>query len=141
MKKILYHTAKILLLLTFLISLTPGYAQAPEKMSYQAVVRDKSNKLLINQPVGAKMSIIQGSEEGKTVYAEIFNPNPQTNVNGLLTLEIGNGNPVLGTFTDIEWSKGPYFIRTEIDPEGAATILLQALASCSAFLMHTMPKR
>ena len=120
MKTTLYQTAKTLLLFTFLINLTSGYAQAPEKMSYQAVVRDKDNKLLNNQPVGAKMSIIQGSDNGKTVYSEIFNPNPETNANGLLTLEIGGGDPVSGTFAGIEWSKGPYFIRTEIDPTGGS---------------------
>jgi hypothetical protein len=85
-------------------------AQSPQKMSYQAVVRNEVNSLVIKRPVGVKMSIVQSSENGNTVYSEIFNPNPETNSNGLITLEIGGGVAVSGTFTEIDWSKGPYFI-------------------------------
>ncbi len=118
MKTILYPTAKTLLLLTFLIYLTPGYAQAPEKMSYQAVIRNASNTLVTNQPIGMRVSILYGSPSGKEVYKEIHNPNPITNINGLVTLEIGTGIPVRGTFASIEWSAGPYFIKIETDPAG-----------------------
>jgi hypothetical protein len=65
------------------------WAQSPQKMSYQAVVRDKGNSLVINRPVGVKMSIVQGSGNGNTVYSELFNPNPETNANGLLPLKLG----------------------------------------------------
>jgi len=42
-----------------------------------------------------------------------------TNANGLLTVEIGSGNPVLGTsFSSIYWASGPFFLNTEIDPNG-----------------------
>ena len=45
-------------------------AQAPEKMSYQAVVRDASDNLVTNQAVGMQISILQGSETGTAVYTE-----------------------------------------------------------------------
>jgi hypothetical protein len=109
------YTFLVLLSLTVIV-----WAQSPQKMSYQAVVRDEGNSLVINKPVGAKMSIVQGSDNGNIVYSEIFNPNRETNANGLLTLEIGGGIPVSGTFSEIDWSKGPYFIRTEIDPSGGS---------------------
>jgi hypothetical protein len=41
-----------------------------------------------------------------------------TNNNGLATLEIGNGSVLEGTFVSIDWSQGPYFIKTETDPTG-----------------------
>ena len=118
MKTILYHTVKTLLLLTFFINLTSGYAQAPEKMSYQAVIRNTSNALLPNQPIGMRVSILQGSETGTEIYKEIYNPNPITNSNGLITVEVGTGVPLKGTFASIDWSNGPYFIKTETDPVG-----------------------
>jgi hypothetical protein len=35
-----------------------------------------------------------------------------------VTLEIGGGIPLFGSFQNIDWSNGPYFIRTETDPLG-----------------------
>ena len=92
------------------------FAQAPEKMSYQAVVRDGSNELVINQTVGMQISILQGTVSGTSVYTET--QTPITNSNGLVSLEIGSGTSVSGTFSAIDWSAGPYFIKTETDPNG-----------------------
>ena len=104
------------LLSSFLITLTL-FAQAPEKMSYQAVVRDANNALIINQAVGMRIQILQGSVSGTTVYEET--QTPTSNDNGLVTLEIGTGTIVSGMFGTIDWSTGPYFIKTETDPTGA----------------------
>ena len=93
-------------------------AQSPQKMSYQAVVRNASGALVTDQAVGMKISILQGSPTGKLIYQETYKPNPQTNENGLLTLEIGDGIPLAGTFATINWLKGPYYLMTETDPSG-----------------------
>lgn len=92
------------------------FAQSPEKMSYQAVVRNSGGVLLVNQNVGIRVQILQGSEFGAAVFVERHTT--ATNVNGLVTLEIGGGTPVLGTLAGINWSAGPYFLKTEIDPAG-----------------------
>ena len=91
-------------------------AQAPEKMSYQAVVRNPANILITNQFVGMRISILQGSAAGTAVYVEIHNT--ATNTNGLVSLEIGGGMALTGTFAGINWAGGPYFIKTETDPTG-----------------------
>lgn len=109
---------RIITIFAALLLTASVWAQSPEKMSYQAVVRDLSNNLVTNQPVGIRISILQDSINGTIVYAEIFNPNPSTNANGLVTVEIGGGVPLSGTFVSINWSNGPYFIKTEIDPTG-----------------------
>jgi hypothetical protein len=41
-----------------------GLSQAPEKMSYQAIVRNGSGQLLINQGIAIKVSLLQGSPAG-----------------------------------------------------------------------------
>ena len=83
-----------------------SWAQAPQKMSYQAVVRDAANALIINQEVGIKISLLQGSVSGDAVYVET--QAPTTNDNGLFSIEIGAGALVSGSMTTIDWSKGPY---------------------------------
>ena len=92
------------------------FSQVPQKMSYQAVIRNDSGALITSALVGMKISILQGSATGTPVYEETQTPN--TNANGLVSLEIGNGTVVTGTFSKIEWGKGPYFIKTETDPTG-----------------------
>jgi hypothetical protein len=95
------------------------WAQSPAKISYQAVVRDASNGLVASQSVGMQISILQGSASGTVVYSESHAPS--TNINGLVSIEIGGGSVVSGTFSTIDWSDGPYFIKTETDPTGGTS--------------------
>jgi len=91
-------------------------AQAPQKMSYQAVVRNAANQLVINGAVGMEVTILQGTINGTPVYSETHATT--TNANGLVSLEIGTGVVQSGSFSTISWGNGPYFIQTEIDPTG-----------------------
>jgi hypothetical protein len=93
------------------------FAQSPQKMSYQAVIRDATNHLVTTQ-VGMQISILQGSESGTPVYVETQTPTP--NINGLVTIEIGTGTTT-DDFSAINWANGPYFIKTETDPLGGTT--------------------
>jgi Tfp pilus assembly protein PilP len=95
------------------------FAQAPEKMSYQAVIRDVAGNLVTNQSVGMQISILQTTASGTAVYVET--QTPTTNINGLVSTEIGNGAVITGTFSAIDWSIGTYFIKTETDPTGGST--------------------
>ena len=93
-------------------------AQAPEKFTYQAVVRNASNSLIANAQVGVRVSILQGSANGSAVYVET--QTATTNANGLMTLSIGGGSVQQGTFASIDWSNGPFFLKTETDPNGGS---------------------
>ena len=90
-----------------------SFAQAPEKMSYQAVIRGANNALVTNEQVGIQISILQGIT---AVYEET--QTPTSNTNGLVSLEIGTGTVTSGSFTAIDWSADTYFIKTETDPTG-----------------------
>ncbi len=94
-------------------------AQSPHKMSYQAVVRNSAFALVVNAPIGMKVSILQGSATGTVVYAET--QTPTTNANGLATIEIGGGTVISGNIATINWAAGPYFIKTETDPAGGSS--------------------
>jgi hypothetical protein len=114
-------TALITIASVFLPQLSS--AQAPEKMSYQAVVRNSTDQLVVNTQVGMKISIqkyVLGIPPSyQNVYIETHTPT--TNENGLVSLKIGDGTVVGGVFTDIDWSNGEYFIKTETDPTGGTS--------------------
>ena len=95
------------------------FAQSPERMSYQAVVRDASQKLVANQSVGLQISILLNSVSGTPQYVERHSVS--TNVNGLLSVEIGAGSVQSGSMSNIDWSTGTYFLKTEIDPSGGTS--------------------
>jgi len=88
------------------------FAQSPEKMSYQAVIRNSSNALVTSTIIRMQISILQGSPTGTLVYLET--QTPMTNANGLVSIEIGGGTG----FDTINWSNNFYFIKTETDPTG-----------------------
>jgi len=107
---------KLFTFLTAVLLTASVFAQSPEKMSYQAVIRNSSNVLVTNTSIGMQISILQGTASGTAVYVET--QNPTTNANGLVSIEIGGGTVVSGTFASIDWSAGPYFIETKTDPSG-----------------------
>jgi hypothetical protein len=114
MKELAAVRIKFLLLAGILISKQMA-AQSPEKMSYQAIIRDAGTNLVINKPVGMRISILQGSASGSPVYVETHTIT--TNSNGLVSFEIGTGTS-LDDFSAINWSAGSYFLKTEADPDG-----------------------
>jgi hypothetical protein len=105
------------LLLLFLLATVSILAQTPEKMSYQVVLRDASNTLLTNQQVGIQISILQTTNTGSAVYTET--QTATTNINGLVSLEIGSGTSS-DDFSTIDWSAGPFFIKTATDASGGS---------------------
>jgi hypothetical protein len=116
---------KFYTLLVALVITANTFAQAPEKMSYQAVVRDGGDNLVTSQVVGMRISILQTTATGTAVYVET--QTPTTNLNGLVTLEIGTGS-TSDDFTAIDWGAGPYFIKTETDPAGGGIYTITGIS-------------
>lgn len=123
MKFTFIRTTVVPLLVLFLS--TVAVAQAPQRMSYQAVIRNTEGTLLTSSAIGVKVSLLQGSEAGTAVYEETFSGT--TNENGLLTLELGGGTPVSGSFAAINWSTGIYYVKTETDPTGGTNYSITAV--------------
>lgn len=107
---------KLGIIVSFLLLEINVFGQAPQKLNFQAVIRNAQGSLINNAPVGVKVSILQGSMSGTVVYSE--SQTPITNENGILFLEIGGGVPTSGTFSTINWGNGPFFLKTELDPQG-----------------------
>ena len=113
---------KILTTLALLVATTILLAQAPQKFSYQGVIRDAAGNLVRNAPVGVRVSLLKNSTEGVAVYCETHRQT--TNANGLLTLTIGDGTVVGGDMATIDWADGPYFLKTETDITGGSNYTL-----------------
>ncbi|HRD52282.1 MAG TPA: hypothetical protein PKY96_06505, partial [Flavobacteriales bacterium] len=98
-------------------------AQAPNRLNYQAVLRDAGGVIQANTSATLGLAVLQGSASGTVVYNE--NHSVTTNGFGLANVALGGGTPVTGTFGAIDWSNGPYFVRTSVNgtPMGTAQLL------------------
>lgn len=106
----------LLIIVLFNLSVISIFGQAPEKITYQAVIRDSSGHLVTNHLVGIQISILEGSINGNALYVETHQI--MTNSNGLVTFDIGSGTLVHGSFSAIQWESGTYFIKSETDISG-----------------------
>ena len=117
---------KVILFFLFMLLVVNSFSQSPMNFSYQAIIRDANNNLLKNQSVGMQISILQGSSTGSAVYVET--QTVTSNSNGLITAEIGNGTAVSGTFSSVDWSAGPYFLKIETDPSGGTNYTISGVS-------------
>lgn len=104
---------KKLFALIALIVITTINAQAPQGFNYQATVRNSSGELLINQIVLVKFNILQNSDAGTIVYSE--NQTANTDDLGHIALVVGHGTATTGTFSNINWGSGTYFLGIELN--------------------------
>ncbi|MCK4345336.1 MAG: DUF1566 domain-containing protein [Bacteroidales bacterium] len=106
----------VLLIAVFTVIYTMIFAQSPQAFKYQAIARDNSGEVLINQLVSLKISLLQDAIDGTAVYVETYNTT--SNDFGLINLEIGNGIPESGDFSTIDWGSHSYFVKIEMDETG-----------------------
>lgn len=111
------------LLLVFLVISTAANAQAvPQAINYQAVARNAAGNPLLNQTIGIKINILEGSMFGPVEYSETHTVT--TNQFGLFTLQVGRGTAVTGTFTGVGWTDADQYLQVEMDPTGGTNYFL-----------------
>lgn len=103
------------MLCAWLLAISLTQAQVPQLISYQAVARDLTGKVLSEKPISVQVEILQGSNQGTAVYAETHELT--TTKTGTINLLIGGGNALTGTFAEIDWSQAPYFLRLGLKQE------------------------
>lgn len=92
--------------------------QAPQSIKYQAVIRNNTNGLVTNQNISLRISILQGGVSGTIVYQETFAE--MTNNNGMIFINIGMGAVLSGSFDQIDWENGSFFMETAVDIAGGS---------------------
>jgi hypothetical protein len=107
---------KVLSILFVIAFYSTGYAQKPESILYQVVVKNLSGEILASKGVALKVSIISDNPSGPVVYTEFHDLT--TDKKGVASINIGTGNNRLGNISSIDWGEGTYFIRVETDIAG-----------------------
>lgn len=112
-------------LLTFLsvLSYCLIQAQVPSLLNYQAVARNSAGTPLTNQAMQVRLSILQGSASGSSVYSEVRAVT--TNAVGLFVIQIGSGGALStsGNLATVNWTNGSKFLKVEIDPLGGSSYI------------------
>ena len=91
---------KTLLLIALMLCCAMTIFAQNNKISYQAVVRDTENKLVANKDVQVTVNIYNGDA---TTAAYTETQRATTNLNGLVSLLIGNGTVTDGNWGLIDW--------------------------------------
>jgi len=91
---------KTLLLIALMLCCATTIFAQNNKISYQAVVRDIENKLVANKTVEVTVKIYNG-DAATAAYTET--QTATTNLNGLVSLLIGNGTVTGGNWGLIDW--------------------------------------
>ena len=76
MKK-LYFTLIAVILISLVV------AQTPQAFKYQAIARDKAGNILINNPIGLRISMVEGHQDGIAKYIEIHTVKLADQVSGV----------------------------------------------------------
>ena len=95
------------------------FAQAPESIQYQAIVRDANGDAIANSNISMQITIRQDSANGFNAYRETHSVT--TNDFGLANLAIGTGTFIGAPFSSIDWPNGPFFMNVALDPAGGTS--------------------
>ncbi len=107
---------RFLIILFFTLCLR-SVAQPPQAINYQGVARDSIGYPLINGSISLRLSILDSSATGQTVYTETHST--QTNSSGLFNIYIGSGTVLYGSFSVIPWERGSKWLKVEMDLNNA----------------------
>jgi uncharacterized protein (TIGR02145 family) len=106
----------------FLLSLTSIiFAQAPQSIPYQAVIRNPDGSVMANSSISITFKIHDATATGNVVYEESHATT--TNPQGLISLNVGNGVVVSGTFSGVNWGLGNKFLHVLMNAGNGAVDL------------------
>lgn len=107
MKKILFTL--------FLLLISNMYAQTPQGVNYQAVVKNSAGDPISNTTVALQFIIHENSTTGTALYSEV--QSPTTTDTGLVTVILGQGTST-DDFSTIPWGTNTYFLEVRVDITG-----------------------
>lgn len=98
-----------------------GIGQEPESLNYQIIVRNLAGEVVVARTVSIKLTILSGNTLDSVVYSEKHTP--ATDMQGSVSLEIGNGTDKTGNFASPDWGNDKYFLKVEIDAAGGTNYI------------------
>jgi uncharacterized protein (TIGR02145 family) len=115
----LLKKSMLLLVALFIFTSVTLMAQSPQKINFQSIVRNTSGVIFSNKTLSFKISILSDSIIGTQVYSETHSST--TDAIGLVSLQIGSGTALSGSFATINWGNASHFIKLEADFNGGNT--------------------
>ena len=101
-KHYIKNMKKILSLLTLLFAVTFIHAQSHARLSYQSVVRNPENQLVVQEEITVQFQLHNHTPSDPAVYAEQHTVT--SNQNGLISLTIGEGTGQTGNIDAVTWN-------------------------------------
>lgn len=83
-------------------------SQSPQSIPYQAVVRNVDGSAMSNAAMTMIFKIHNATATGDVVYQESHST--ASNAQGLVVLNVGQGQASVGTFNNIDWGNGAKFL-------------------------------
>ena len=111
--------AKIIIMLFFPFF---AFAQAPQKINFQSILRNSSGEIVANKAVNVRISLLAVSANGSNVFSETHAKT--TDASGLISIQIGMGTLVSGVFNSINWGNLAHFIKLEVDFNGGSNYVV-----------------
>jgi hypothetical protein len=108
--------SRLLFVLVALVCLNKMNAETPHGINYQAIVRDAAGSAVANRDISVRFTIRNDSATGSMIYRET--DTVPANKFGLITVVVGGGNVVNGSFNGIGWASGSKFLQMEVDVNG-----------------------
>lgn len=108
-----YIFGALLMAFCCLFMSTGAYAQAPDGVNYQAVIRNLSGTLVANTTIAIRIQVKQTSASGTIVFQERHSVT--TSAQGVVNLVIGQGTLLGGNFSTINWANGPYYVSLGVN--------------------------
>ncbi len=112
---------KIFTLFAFLLLVGTAQGQAPQGIPYQAAARNSSGEVLASTAISVRFTIRGFYAMGEINYQETHSA--YTDVNGIFSLTVGLGTPVVGSFESISWGSDTKYLQVELDPTGGSTYI------------------
>ena len=112
---------QLLNIFVLLLLANMAMAQAPQGIPYQAVARNSSGSILVSTAISVRFTIRDSIATGVIKYRETFSVT--TSVQGMFSVNVGQGTPVTGTFSGINWGTNAKFMQVEMDPAGGSSYI------------------
>jgi hypothetical protein len=115
------YTIKYTLTIICLLLAVVTHAQTPQGIPYQAAARNSSGAVLASTNISVRFTIRDSIATGVIKYRETHTVT--TTAQGLFSVNVGQGSPVAGTFSGINWGMNAKFMQVELDPAGGSSYI------------------
>ncbi|HKK74174.1 MAG TPA: tail fiber domain-containing protein [Saprospiraceae bacterium] len=91
-------------------------AQAPDGFKYQGVARDANGAVYASETIQLQFLILEETDSTAPLSIYEEQHSVTTSPQGVFSITIGEGTPLAGLFTAIDWANHPYSLQVKLRP-------------------------